>query len=159
MNRIITFAGSAVMLLFLVPGTVCLAQYGLPRGDYKETCQNIRMDGDRMYAVCEKRDGGWRNTSIDVDNCPAGLINNDGHLRCAAGVGYRHYWDGDDYRRGYRLPPGDYTETCQNIRVEGEALYATCQKRNGDWRNTSLYDFDDCRSPIVNRNGHLGCSK
>src|SRR5262250_3222683 len=105
MHRIITFAG---ILLFFLPGATLLAQYGLPRGSYKETCQNIRMYGDRLYAVCETRDGGWRNTSIDVDNCGDGLINDNGHLRCAVGVN-------DDYGRGYRLPRGTYQETCQNI--------------------------------------------
>ena len=158
MNRSVTFAG--LMLLFFVPGTVCLAQYGLPGGDYKETCQNIRMYGERLYAACEKRDGGWRNTSIDVDNCPQDrFINDDGHLRCAVGGSYHRYRDGDDYGGGYRLPPGSYKESCQNIRVQGETLYATCQKRNGGWHDTSLNDFDDCRSPIFNRNGHLGCPK
>lgn len=67
-------------------------QGGIPPGDYVQTCRNIHVDGDRLEAECEKRNGKWRSTSLDdVDRCPS-VINNNGHLQCGGGNGY-------DYRR------------------------------------------------------------
>ncbi len=158
MQRIIMFLGSVVMFILFIPASGW-PQDGLPYGDYKLTCQNMRMYGDRLYAECQTRDGGWRGTSIDAGDCPRGIINDNGRLRCAVGGG--GYYDDSYYRRRehYGLPPGDYQETCRDIYVEGETLYATCEKRNGYWRDTRLDDFDDCRSPIINDNGKLRCER
>lgn len=58
-------------------------QGGLPPGDYQLTCQNMSMNGDRLEARCEKRDGGWRNTSLDdVQRCSSPIVNNNGRLSC-----------------------------------------------------------------------------
>ncbi|HEY7401947.1 MAG TPA: hypothetical protein VIB39_00365 [Candidatus Angelobacter sp.] len=52
------------------------------RDSYRQTCQNIHRDGDRLKAKCQKANGGWRNTSLDdADRCP-NIVNEDGHLRC-----------------------------------------------------------------------------
>jgi Ni/Co efflux regulator RcnB len=56
-----------------------------------------------------------------------------------------------------RVPDGSYRQTCQDIRVDGDRLYAKCQKRNNDWRSTSLKHFDRCRGEIANINGRLEC--
>jgi len=40
--------------------------------------------------------------------------------------------------------------------VNGNELQASCQKRNGGWRNTSLNNFGQCRD-IENDNGKLKC--
>lgn len=77
-----------------------------------------------------------------------------GYMRPPDDQGYNGPADG--WQGG--LPPGDYQLTCQNIRVDGDKLYASCQKRDGEWRNSRL-DFDDCRSPIINDNGRLRCSR
>ncbi len=69
--------------------------------------------------------------------------------------------DGDrDRDRRYdrdRVPDGSYRQTCRDVRVEGDRLYAVCQKRNSDWRNTSLKHFNRCRGEITNVNGRLEC--
>ena len=133
---------------------------GLPQGDYVQTCRNIRLDGDRLEAECQERDGDWRRSSIDdVDRCSGPIANNDGHLVCAQGG--NGYGNGNDYHYGWRngVPSGNYVQTCRNIRAKGYALAAECQKRDGGWRSTSLYDFDQCTSAIANDNGHLVCSK
>jgi hypothetical protein len=58
-------------------------QSGLPPGDYQLTCQDMRMDGDRLEARCEKRNGGWRSTSLDdVQRCNSPIVNNNGRLSC-----------------------------------------------------------------------------
>jgi hypothetical protein len=142
-------------------------------GTYQDTCTDAHWDGSVLSARCQKRDGGWRNSSIDSRNCNGQILNIDGHLSCgAADYGYqdrpyqdRPYYDddrgyGERTNQGYwegGLPPGDYKLTCQDMHVDGDRLFASCQKRNGDWRRTSL-DFDRCSSPIVNDNGHLTCT-
>ena len=65
-------------------------QGNIPPGDYVQTCRNIHVDGDRLEAECEKRNGKWRRTSLDdVDRCQS-VINNNGHLQCGGGNGYGH---------------------------------------------------------------------
>jgi len=133
-------------------------QGGLPPGDYVQTCRNIRNYGDRLEAECQKRNGGWRRTSLNLDQCSGGIVNNDGHLTCGGGgYGYNNggYYGG--YQNG--LPQGDYVQTCRNIRTDGYRLDAECQKRDGGWRGTSLNNVDQCRSPIANDNGHLVCGR
>lgn len=123
---------------------------GLPYGSYQQTCRNIRDNGHRLDATCQKRNGDWRNTSLDYRNCRGAIINDNGHLRCTNNDRYRDRWHGG-------IPPGSYQQTCRRISVHGNWLEATCQKRNGAWRDTTLRNFDDCRGEIENDNGHLRC--
>ena len=127
---------------------------GLPGGDYKETCRDMRMNGYLLQASCQKRDGGWRSTSLDTRSCNRGIINDDGYLRCPDIGGRRH-----EGGRGGGIPPGDYRATCRDIRVSGQRLDATCQKADGNWRNTSLDNFYRCGNQISNVDGHLRCGR
>ncbi len=157
MRRLIISAVSLISLIFLGGGTACLAQE-MPHGTYRQTCQDINFNGTRLSARCQKVDGGWRNSSIDYRNCRGGeVINDNGNLRCGqGGYGYRggHMagWQGG-------LPPGDYKRTCQNMRVSGNKLSATCQKTDGSWHDTSLNNFNQCRNDIANVDGNLRCPK
>jgi hypothetical protein len=54
-------------------------------------------------------------------------------------------------------PSGSYESTCRNINFDGEVLTATCQRRDGSWRNTYLDDAGDCDDRITNQNGQLEC--
>jgi hypothetical protein len=128
---------------------------GVPRGDYQLTCRDITSNGYTVQARCQKRNGDWRTSSLNYRNCRSQIVNDDGHLRCTQGGGY--YGGGREGREG-GLPPGDYKLTCRNARANGYRLEATCQKRDGGWRDTSL-NYDDCRSRIVNDNGHLRCQR
>lgn len=177
--RTIIFASFALAMV-LFAGKALVAQEGLPRGDYKETCRDMHVDGDRLDARCQTKDGGWHDTSIDYRHCNASIINDNGNLRCGGADSGENYnrdrssydhdrdrpaYDNDpdrasrDHDFGWRgLPPGDYQQTCRNMHVDGDRLHASCQKRNGDWRKTSL-DFNRCDSPIVNDNGRLKCNR
>jgi major membrane immunogen (membrane-anchored lipoprotein) len=55
------------------------------------------------------------------------------------------------------LPPGNYQQTCRDIRDNGSQLNAKCQNRSGQWRNTSL-DYRNCQGTITNDDGQLRCS-
>lgn len=154
--------------LLLMSGKTFMGQPGLPPGDYRRTCQYMRIGGDRLYATCQKARGGWRNTSIRYGNCAGPIINDDGNLRCGP-VGYRnpgpppgaYVGPPNGPYGGWRggVPPGDYARTCQAIRMNGDRLDATCQNRNGGWHNTSLNNAATCRGGIVNDNGNLKCRR
>jgi CVNH domain len=155
MRRAFTSVVSAVMFMLLIQGTTCLAQGGLPYGTYRQTCQNININGNTLSAHCQKVDGGWRNSSIDYRSCRGSeIINENGNLRCGSGEGGYGYHGGAG-----SLPPGDYKRTCRDMRVNGSKLYATCQTGDGGWHDTSLNNFNLCHRPIVNDNGSLRCPK
>ncbi len=116
------------------------ASQGLPPGDYQRTCRDIRSDNYRLDASCQRNDGSWNNTWLDYRSCGGSIVNDDGNLRCAGGV-----------------PSGTYQQTCRDIRTDGNRLEATCQQKDGGWRNTSLTNYSDCRGQIENDDGNLRC--
>ena len=123
-------------------------QGGLPSGDYQQTCQDVRTNGSVLEARCQKRDGGWRNTSLDYRRCSSTIVNDDGRLYCEQSGGSN--WSGN-------IPSGSYSGTCQDVRSNGAVLEARCRTASGDWQRTSL-DYRTCGGgDIVNSNGHLRC--
>jgi CVNH domain len=131
---------------------------GGPAGSsYTQSCKDIKSHGDHLEARCKAVNGDWRNTSLDdYRKCHGQIINDDGNLRCvAAPTGY--IGRGPGYAGNF--PAGSYTQTCQEIHVDGDDLEARCSTANGDWRNAKLDDFQKCRGDIVNDDGHLHCSK
>lgn len=131
----------------------------MPNGTYQQSCQNIRMNGGRLEARCQKKDGGWRNTSIDSRGCRGQIVNDDGNLRCSNSGGWQGDRDRDHDRGGYwqgGMPRGTYQQTCQNVGRNGDRLMARCQRKDGGWRDTSI-DFRGCRGEIVNDDGNLRC--
>src|SRR5262245_22230855 len=84
---------------------------GLPYGDYEQTCRNIRNNGYRLDATCQKRNGKWHNTSLNYRYCRGSIVNDNGHLRCTDGGGY----GGGGWRGG--VPSGSYQQTCRDIRI------------------------------------------
>ncbi|MEJ1970377.1 MAG: CVNH domain-containing protein [Rhizomicrobium sp.] len=124
-----------------------------PSGSYQATCRRIQFDGEMLTASCQRRDGSWRNTYLDnADDCDANITNTNGQLEC----GYRG-WRRPDYRDGG--PSGPYERTCSNIRMDGYTLRATCQRRDGSWKWTSLDDAYECDGRIQNWNGNLACNR
>ena len=196
--RFLNVIGVAALAMIL-GGTAkpAAAQWGqrVPSGSYQQTCRNIGVRGDTLYAVCMDVNRNWQRTQLDdYDRCRGEIQNLNGSLQCT-GNGYpqggyngpynndgyygrdrdrdRDYdrdRDGDDDRRandrrwgygrgGYYdddIPYGSYSQTCQNIQVDGYTLRARCEKKNGHWRDTSLNNFSGCRD-IENDNGKLKC--
>lgn len=128
---------------------------GMPQGDYQQTCQNVNMNGGMLQARCQKRDGGWRDTSIDYRDCRGGIVNDDGNLRCDNSGRWQSGGPGGGYWQG-RMPRGSYEQSCQNMSVNANLLQARCQKKDGGWRDTSI-DYRDCRGDIINDDGNLRC--
>src|SRR5262249_61316393 len=76
----------AVACLVGIPGTAVVAQTGgLPPGSYQQTCRNARTNGSQLIASCQKKDGHWRDTSIDNSTRAGGIVDDDGQLRCGRG--------------------------------------------------------------------------
>src|SRR5437899_1635966 len=105
-----------VMIVCLQRSALAQWQSSMPPGDYGQTCQDMRMNGSLLEARCQKRDGGWRTSSLDMRGCrgqASNVINDDGYLRCGESAGYNQPgWQG--------APSGDYTQTCRNIRRNGD---------------------------------------
>jgi hypothetical protein len=146
----IVSSGSVSVVNFV--GAPAPWQGGRPPGDYQQTCRDIRYSGTILTANCQKRDGGWRGTSLDYRGCRGPVINDNGNLRCGQGGGY-----GGNVGHG-GLPRGDYKLTCNNMRMEGSTLVANCEKRDGGWRSTKVDNAYQCRN-IVNDDGRLVCSR
>jgi len=116
----------------------------LPPGNYKNSCRNMNVNGDILQAQCQRRDGSWRFSSIDYDECYDDITNQNGRLQC----GQRHHHN--------MLPRGSYKQSCRDLSVNGDVLSAQCQKRDGNWRWSSI-DYGDCYGDITNHNGRLIC--
>jgi CVNH domain len=126
----------------------------IPSGSYQRTCSRIDFDGDTLTASCKRRDGSWRNSWLDnADDCDGDIVNDNGKLRCG--------WTGwrDRGRDDYAGPRGSYRDSCVNIRMDGYTLRATCQRRDGSWRWTSLDDAYGCEGRIANFDGRLTCTR
>ena len=57
-------------------------RWRLPRGSYKETCRHIRLHRNTLDAECRKRNGKWRETSLNVKHCHGSIVNQNGKLTC-----------------------------------------------------------------------------
>jgi hypothetical protein len=150
---------------------------GLPYGDYIETCRNTQLNGYRLDAECEKKNGKFRHTTLNnVDQCSAPIANDNGHLVCPKNGNGRYYYndqgqgEGQGAGQGYgtgqgygggqgSIPPGTYTQTCRNISVQGDRLYAECQGTDYQWHQTTLENVSQCTSAPANDNGHLMCGR
>ncbi|MGZ4855124.1 MAG: CVNH domain-containing protein [Candidatus Angelobacter sp.] len=171
MRYITAFKVAALALGIGGAAMTCQAQQ-VPGGSYQQTCRDIGARGSTLYATCKDEGGNWRNTQLnDFQRCSGEIQNLNGNLSCTGGTGYGPggiYGDRRDrdrdhdrdrqgiYRGGYNGPPGSYVQTCQNIQVNGNKLQASCQKRNGQMKNSTLKNFQQCRD-IENDNGKLRC--
>jgi len=168
--RYISALAVAVLALVFGTATPAVAQ---PGGSYQQTCRNIGVRGSTLHAECQNTGGGWQSTELrDYNRCRGEIQNINGNLQCTGdnrrGPGdydhdrdrdRDHDHDGDrdrDHDRYNGAPRGSYYQTCQNVQVNGNTLTASCQKKNGKLRNTSLHNYQQCRD-IENDNGKLRC--
>jgi CVNH domain len=183
MRYLTTFGAAALAVAFLNCGAPCAAQ-AVPSGSYQQTCRNIDARGSTLYASCENTSGGWQSTQLrDFQRCSGEIQNINGSLQCSVS-GNRGYDQGDDQNRGRdadrgrdedrrrdgdrdqdgnqaydRGPQGSYIQSCQNVSTNGNTLQASCQKKNGKWRQTSLRNYNRCNRDISNNNGKLQCTR
>jgi hypothetical protein len=170
-----TFGMVALTMALFGSGTTCHAQR-VPSGSYQQTCQDIGVRGSTLYAKCKDVRGEWRSTELsDFQRCSSEIQNENGNLTCNnsnGGNGYArdgrdrdgdrdgHHGNGQSGRNGYGpngAPNGSYVQTCQNVNMNGNTLQASCQKKNGKLKNTSLSNVNQCNGDIANDNGKLRC--
>ncbi len=131
---------------------------GTVGNSYTQSCKDIKSHGDHLEARCKTASGDWVHTSLDdYRKCKGQIINDNGNLRCVA-ANTAYIGGAAGYASG-NFPAGSYTQTCQEIHVNGDDLEARCSTANGDWRSSKLDDFQKCRGDIVNDDGHLRCAK
>jgi len=65
--------------------------YGYPGGDFQASCRDIRVQGDKLYAVCPNFRGEWERTGITYTLCRGPIMNRDGNLQCARNG---NWWNG-----------------------------------------------------------------
>ena len=167
--RFLTTLGLIALTVALLSPAVSAAQYwqnGAPSGSYVQTCRNIRTSGDTLEAICDTGSGNWTWTSLrHFDECTGGIENIYGRLECTKGGYYgQNSYGRNSYGYGYRqynspygVLEGSYVETCSNIHTVGSTLVATCQRRDGSWRRSSLRYYHECSGSIENVNGWLAC--
>ncbi|HET9837884.1 MAG TPA: CVNH domain-containing protein, partial [Candidatus Angelobacter sp.] len=121
-----------------------------PPGSYQQTCRNIGVSGNVLYAECQDVNGNWRQTQLnDYQRCRGDIQNLNSGLQCSnagypGGPGYPGnpgYPGGPNYSG---LPYGSYQQTCRNIGVRGNVLYAECQDVNQYWQSTQLANYRRC---------------
>src|SRR5215831_1130144 len=57
-----------------------------PRGSYRDSCRDIRMQGSILTALCRRAGGrGEQLTALNVANCVGDIGNNNGTLVCTGG--------------------------------------------------------------------------
>jgi len=111
---------SGTLAAFLLAGiawsTAAQAQ-GVPGGTYLQSCGNVGMAGDTLFAICRARGGGERRTELPgVSRCVGDIGNNNGRLQCSYGGGRQPYgqappqpgYGGQPYGQpqpGYGAPP------------------------------------------------------
>lgn len=136
---------SFVLVLSAVSSLSAMAQSKIPDGSYKKTCRNFHVIGGMLTANCENEKGQWVNTKINMDYCEGDIRNENGALKCKQ-------------KPAPKPPAGSYKNSCRNIKVQGKQLKASCENRNGKWKQTSI-NYKKCDRDIWNDNGELSCSK
>ena len=55
-------------------------------------------------------------------------------------------------------PPGSYTQTCWDIRMQGTTLTAVCRRAGGRGEQLTALNVARCVGDIGNNNGQLQCN-
>ena len=83
---------AALLLIGSAWSVPAQAQY-MPQGSYLQTCRDVGVQGDTLFAVCRTVDGrGQRAQLPGVSRCVGDIGNNNGNLQCSyAGGGPAPY--------------------------------------------------------------------
>ncbi len=114
----IAFGVLAASLLAGIAWSAAAQAQGVPGGTYLQSCGNVGMAGDTLFATCRARGGGERRTELPgVNRCVGDIGNNNGRLQCSYGGGRQPYgqappqpgYGGQPYGQqpqpGYGAPP------------------------------------------------------
>jgi hypothetical protein len=57
-----------------------------------------------------------------------------------------------------RVPQGTYLQSCGNVGMRGDTLFASCRSADGRERRAELPEVSRCVGDIGNNNGSLQCN-
>ena len=154
LNLLGVLAGILVVgLCWTVSAQAQWGQERAPRGSYRQSCNDEHLRGDTLIAVCRRAEGRMERTSLDrVNRCVGDIANINGQLRCEYGHG------GGGGRHGAAPPAGSYQRSCDDIRMDGTTLIASCRRPSGREQRTSLPNVNRCIGDIGNIDGQLRCN-
>ncbi|CAF1652975.1 unnamed protein product, partial [Adineta ricciae] len=116
------------------------------RNNFGETCNRVSVCDNYLIGTCRKRDQSSKVSALDLTRV---MANIDGELKLRR----RTLSDdeAEEVRSEIQRRGSDYQRTCRDYSFKGTVLSATCQKRNGQWKTTSI----DLNSKISNIDGQL----
>jgi hypothetical protein len=130
---------------------VSASQETNPAGSYQQTCSDISVKKDTLFAKCQDSDGKSHSAKLSHYEKCSDIANKNGKLECA----------GESHAAAAHAAPsqpaGSYTESCKNIRMKGTTLHAVCKSLDGRELPTSLKDANRCAEGVANLNGILNC--
>jgi hypothetical protein len=145
-----TFNLLAIMVLLLgCAAGLSAAQEANPEGSYKQTCSDISVKKDTLYAKCQDTKGKAHSAKLSHYEKCSDIANKNGHLACAG--------DGKAAAAAPSQPGGSYTDSCKNIQMKGTTLHAVCKSLDGRELPTLLKDANRCAEGVANINGILNC--
>jgi len=189
MRYLTTFGAAALAMAFLNCGTPCAAQAIPSGSYQQTCRNIDARGSTLYASCENTNGGWQSTQLSDFQRCSGGIQNINGSLQCnASGNGGNnqgrdadrghdgdHDRDGDrghdgdrgrDANQGQdgdhaynREPRGSYLQSCQNVSTSGNTLRASCQKKNGGWRQASLKYYNQCNRDIANKNGKLQCAR
>ena len=136
------------VLLLAVAAAAPASAAKTPNGSYRQSCSNIKVkdassNKAQLSANCRDYKGRNRYSTLRYKQCRADIANINGELAC--------------WGPGGRPPGGSWSQSCRNGYVQHGVLYASCQRKNGDWWKASI-NLKRCpRNRIANVNGQLRC--
>jgi hypothetical protein len=137
----------AVVFALSLAGAPAPAQDATPQGSYQQTCTDISVKKDTLYANCQDANGKPHSTRLSsYEKCGADIENKKGNLACA-----------HTEHAAPTVPTGSYTETCKNAQMKGSTLHAVCRSADGHEAPASLRNADRCSDGVINLNGILSC--
>lgn len=121
----------------------------LPSGSYQQTCRACHIDyNGNLQCQCSGINGmgpNWFQTTLSNPYNCNGISNQNGNLTC-----------GDNNYNNNSFPPGNYMRTCHSCQMNGGMLSCQCQRRDGSWMFTRMFNTYRC-DYVQNDNGQLGC--
>ena len=128
MKKNLSVVGTVVAFLFAFAVSFnALISDAWALGAFSQTCRNASISGSTLSASCEKANGGYQDTKIDLN---PNIGNVDGSLSWA---------------------DKNFIQTWRNTSVSGSTLIGECKKRDQSWTNASI----NLDTHIANINGSL----
>ena len=141
---------------------------GMPAGSWQQSCRAPHLSESVLTANCQRRDGAYRYSALDLSSCEGGPVGNDnGRLVCEsaaqgggnAAPGNAGQDDSGNANAGGApaLPSGSWQQSCTNPKMTGTLLTASCQRSDGGSRFSAV-DVATCPGGRVgNFEGSLAC--